>query len=96
MSGIREFTKKYLVTIVMVPSIICKLKFLIIALFNNKFPHNKISLLVTHMGWMKLQDIDAFVKPDEKKDYPFISIFHKIHSSSHIDSNIRKFVHSPD
>lgn len=34
------------------------------------------------MGWMKLQDVPELVRPDEKKEYPHLAIFHKLNSAN--------------
>ncbi|KAG5682964.1 hypothetical protein PVAND_012280 [Polypedilum vanderplanki] len=71
--ALKAFAKRWVVTIVMVPSI-----------------------ALVHIGWMKLQDNPALVRPDEKKAYPHLQIFHKLQSAHYFDSKIRTFTHSPD
>lgn len=98
MSGkLREFTKKWLVTIVMVPSLACKLlRFHFLNFHHLKFANFSI-FVVMHIGWMRIQNVEAFVRPDEHKgEYPLTSLLHKIQSSTHLDEKIRKFVHTPD
>lgn len=97
MSGkFREFTKKWIVTIVMVPSLACKL----LRFFNFLYQFSIFNFhffSVIHIGWLRLQSVEAFVRPDENKgEYPFMGLLHKIQSSTHLDDKIRKFVHAPD
>lgn len=52
--------------------------------FIKKFP-------VIHLGWKKLQDVDEFVKPEERKDlYPHQALYHII------EERVKKFMHQPD
>ena len=57
--------------------------------------HNKMrfinNFLVIHIGWKKLQDNEALVKPDERKDlYPHQALYLML------EEKIKTFRHQPD
>lgn len=76
------FINRYFVTITMIPTIIRKIQLNLDEITLNRYFH---ILSVVHYGWWKLQNVDALVKEEERKEFPLLhvnftvsSIFRKI------------------
>lgn len=53
------------------------------------------SIIALHWGWLKLQDVEVLVSPEEKRNLPIIEVMHSyvwpsIFSSSHLFEFQRK------